>query len=64
MRRSILKKQHFVNQLYIAQVKREYGILSRACCNKAKSGDAKQPQCPSDKERAMVEAPRFYGMIP
>lgn len=64
MRRSILKKQHFVNHLYIAQVKREYGILSRECYNKAKSDDAKQPQCPADKERAMVEAPRFYGMIP
>ena len=36
----------------------------RACCNKAKSGDAKQPQYPSDKERVMVEAPRFYVMIP
>ena len=52
-----------VSTLYIAQVKRKYGILSRECYNKAKSDDAKQPQCPEDKERAIAEALRFYGMI-
>ena len=52
-----------VTPLYIAQVKRKYGILSRECYNKAKSNDAKQPQCPADKERAIAEALRFYGMI-
>ena len=52
-----------VSTLYIAQVKRKYGILSRECYNKAKSDDAKQPQCPEDKERAIAKALRFYGMI-
>ena len=52
-----------VSTLYIAQVKRKYGILSRECYNKAKSEEAKQPQCPADKERAIAEALRFYGMI-
>ena len=52
-----------VSPLYIAQVKQKYGILSRACYNKPKSEDAKQPQCPPDKERAIAEALRFYGMI-
>ena len=52
-----------VSTLYIAQVKQKYGILSNECCNKAKSDDAKQPQCPMDKERAIAEALRFYGMI-
>lgn len=52
-----------VSTLYIAQVKQKYGILSRACYNKPKSEDAKQPQCPADKERAIAEALRFYGMI-
>ena len=52
-----------VSTLYIAQVKRKFGILSHECCNKAKSDDAKQPQCPPGKERAIAEALRFYGMI-
>ena len=52
-----------VSTLYIAQVKRKYGIIERECYNKAKSDDAKQPQCPEDKERAIAEALRFYGMI-
>ena len=52
-----------VSPLYIAQGKRTYGILSHECCNKAKSDDAKQPQCPADKERSIAEALRFYGMI-
>lgn len=49
--------------LYIAQVKQKYGILSRECYNKPKSEDAKQPQCPPDKEAAIVEALKFYGLI-
>ena len=52
-----------VSTLYIAQVKRKYGIIERECYNKAKSDDAKQPQCPEDKERAIAEALRFFGMI-
>ena len=52
-----------VSTLYIAQVKRKYGIIECECYNKAKSDDAKQPQCPEDKERAIAEALRFYGMI-
>ena len=52
-----------VSTLYIAQVKRKFGIIERECYNKTKSDDAKQPQCPMDKERAIAEALRFYGMI-
>lgn len=33
------------------------------CYNKPKSEDAKQPQCPPDKEAAIVEALKFYGLI-
>ena len=32
--------------LYIAQVKRKCGIIEREDYNKAKTKDAKQPQCP------------------
>lgn len=52
-----------VSTLYIAQVKRKYGILSRECYNKPKSEDARQPQCPENKEKAITEALRFFGMI-
>ena len=52
-----------VSTLNIAQVKRKYGIIERECYNKTKSDDAKQPQCPADKERAIAEALRFYGII-
>ena len=48
---------------YIAQVKQKYGIIERECYNKPKSEDAKQPQCPPDKEAAIVEALKFYGLI-
>ncbi len=52
-----------VTPLYIAQVKQKYGIIERECYNKPKSEDAKQPQCPPDKEAAIVEALKFYGLI-
>ena len=52
-----------VSTLNIAQVKQKYGIIERECYNKPKSEDAKQPQCPPDKEAAIVEALKFYGLI-
>lgn len=52
-----------VTPLYIAQVKRKHGIIERECYNKPRSEDAKQPQCPLDKEAAIVEALKFYGLI-
>ena len=52
-----------VSTLYIAQVKQKYGIIERECYNKPKSEDAKQPQCPPDKEATIVEALKFYGLI-
>ena len=52
-----------VSNLYIAQVKQKYGIIERENYNKPKSEDAKQPQCPPEKEAAIIEALRYYGMI-
>ena len=52
-----------VSSLYIAQVKQKYGIIERENYNKPKSEDAKQPQCPPEKEAAIIEALRYYGMI-
>lgn len=52
-----------VSSLYIAQVKQKHGIIERENYNKPKSEDAKQPQCPPDKERAITEALKHLGMI-
>ena len=52
-----------VSSLYIAQVKQKCGIIERENYNKPKSEDAKQPQCPPEKEKAIMEALRYYGMI-
>ncbi len=52
-----------VSHLYIAQVKQKYGIIERENYNKPKSENAKQPQCPPEKEKAIVEALKHFGMI-
>ena len=52
-----------VSNLYIAQVKQKYGIIERENYHKAKNENAKQPQCPKEKEDAIVEALRHFQMI-
>ena len=52
-----------VSSLYIAQVKRECGIIERENYNKPKMEDAKQPQCPDEKKKAIEEALKHFGMI-
>ena len=52
-----------VSSLYIAQVKQKCGIIERENYNKPKSEDAKQPQCPPEKEEVIKEALRHFGMI-
>ena len=52
-----------VSSLYIAQVKQKCGIIERENYNKPKSDDARQPQCPPEKERAITEALKHFGMI-
>ena len=52
-----------VSNLYIAQVKAKYGIIERENYNKAKSDDARQPQCPKEKEETIVEALKAFKMI-
>ena len=52
-----------VSHLYIAQVKQKYGIIERENYNKPKSENAKQPQCPPEKEKAITEALHHFGMI-
>ena len=52
-----------VSSLYIAQVKQKHGIIERENYNKPKSDDARQPQCPLEKERAITEALKHFGML-
>lgn len=49
-----------VSSLNIAQVKAKCGIIERENYNLPKSGNAKQPQCPKEKEDAIVEALKYY----
>ncbi len=52
-----------VSSLYIAQVKEKCGIIERENYNKQKSEDAKQPQCPPEKEKAIKDALKHFRMI-
>lgn len=52
-----------VSSLYIAQVKQKYGIIERENYNKPKSEKSKQPKCPLEKETAIIEALKHFGMI-
>ena len=52
-----------VSSLYIAQAKQKYGIIERENYNKSKSEDSKQPQCPPEKEKAIIEALQHFGML-
>ena len=52
-----------VSNLYIAQVKRKCGLELAENFNLPKSEDSRQPQCPVDKEKAIVEALEAFQMI-
>ena len=52
-----------VSNLYIAQIKRKYGIEVGENFNLPKSKDTRQPQCPKEKEDAIVEALEHFKMI-
>ena len=52
-----------VSNLYISQVKRKCGLEVGKNYNVAKSEEAKQPQCPLEKEQAIMDAFKHFGMI-
>ena len=52
-----------VSNLYISQVKRKCGIEVGKNYNLPKHEDSRQPQCPEDKESAIVEALKHFKMI-
>ena len=51
-----------ISNLYISQVKRKCGIEVGKNYNLPKNEDSRQPQCPEDKESAIVEALKHFKM--
>ena len=52
-----------VSSLYISQVKRKCGLDVGQNYNLPKKEDAKVPQCPPEKEAAIIEALKHFQMI-
>ena len=52
-----------VSSLYIAQVKEKMRIKERENFNVSKKEDAKVPLCSAEKEKAIVDALRHFGMV-
>ena len=52
-----------VSNLYISQIKRKCGIEVGKNYNLPKSEGSRQPQCPPEKEKAIREAFKYFGMI-
>ncbi|MBQ7688308.1 MAG: 23S rRNA (uracil(1939)-C(5))-methyltransferase RlmD [Clostridia bacterium] len=52
-----------VSSLYISQVKRKLGLEVGESFKKPKKENTKQPQCPPDKERIIIEALKHFKMI-
>ena len=52
-----------VSNLYISQIKRKCGIEVGKNYNLPKSEDSRQPQCPPEKEKAIREAFKYFGML-
>ena len=63
--RNYVKEQTGLNvtNLNIAQTKRKCGIIERENYNLPKSEDSKQPNCTKEKEDAIKEAFKHFGMI-
>ena len=51
-----------VSSLYISQVKTKCGIIERENYNKGKEGQ-QVPQCPKEKEDAIMDALRHFRMM-
>ena len=52
-----------VSSLYISQVKRKCGLDVGQNYNLSKKEDAKVPQCPPEKEAAIMDALKHFQMI-
>ncbi len=52
-----------VSSLYISQIKRKCGIEVGENYNLAKSEESRQPKCPPEKEKAIMDALEHFGMV-
>ena len=52
-----------VSNLYIAQVKDKCGLDKRLNYNLSKKEDARVPDCPKEKEDAIMDTFRHFGLI-
>lgn len=52
-----------VSQLYIAQIKRKYGLIERRNYNVAKKENQRVPICPKEKEKCITAALRHFKEI-
>ena len=52
-----------VSNLYISQIKQKCGIEVGKNYNLPKSEDSRQPMCPPEKEKAIREAFKYFGII-
>ena len=52
-----------VSSLYIAQIKKKCGLEVGECYNKPKSENGRTYICPPEKEAAIMDAFRYFGMI-
>lgn len=62
----VLKKYGLkVSSLYIAQVKRKFGLVEKEIYNKSskQEGEKCVPTCPPEKGKAIEGALRWFGMI-
>ena len=60
----VLDKYGFkVSTLYIAQIKRKCGLELGENYNKSKKENSKVPECPKEKEEAIMDALRHFGMM-
>lgn len=60
----VLEKYDFkVSTLYIAQVKRKYGLEVRKYYNISKNGNQKVPQYPIEKKEAILDVLKQFKMI-
>ena len=53
----------YVTNLNIAQTKRKCGIIERENYNLPKSEDSRQPNCTKEKEEAIKDAFKHFGMV-
>ena len=52
-----------VSSLYIAQIKKKWGLDVGENFNLAKLENVRQPQCTPEKEDAIMQAFRHFGII-